>query len=246
MKSAAAVACILLAIAHWSFTGPIVAGSRQSPSEILTEQVVTFDSTKTRMADQLMEVASALEIPMGIEEICNQPQATASEVHLKGITVGELLRNIVGQNPEYGLEITPTAVHVFAHSIANDPRNYLNIKLPHYQAKDLDLLGLSWILRLNIKMFLYPERYANGWGGGYGGYRAPGWDVPYSFDVYNASVRDILNSLVARTGNAIWISCIDPSRMMDNGKYFAQRSFVSQKPEPKKDFHWEFIPMRDK
>jgi hypothetical protein len=69
---------------------------------------------------------------------------------------------------------------------------------------------MPWVLELEIKKVLYPERYANGWGGGYGGYLPAGL-FPVSLDVYDNSVRNILNVLVSRTINfpscfSIWQS----------------------------------------
>ena len=242
MRTCAAANLVFLAMACWSFAWPTTVDSQKITSDVLSKKVTAFDSTKTSMVDQLVELASALEVPIGIEGIYDPRQPPSPEIHLKGATALGVLQEIVRHHPEYGWEVSPDIVHVFARSIVNDPRNYLNIRLPQYRAKDIDLLGMSWMLRLQIKIFLYPERYRNGWGGGYGGYQPPSWKVPKSIELHDVTVRDILTSLVTITGNALWISCIDPTQMMENGKYFIQHLYDNMSLEPQKDFYWDLVP----
>ncbi len=231
----------VLAMAGLGLNSAATTNSHETPSYLLSKEVEEFQSTDADIVGQLVDLASALRIPMGIEGIWSSEEHAVPEIHLRHVTAREALDQLIRQNPEYGWEVTPGGVHVFAHQTVDDQRNCLNIRLPHFLEKDLDLGGMSWMLKLEIKMFLHPERYVNGWGGGYGGYQPPEWKAPISLDVYDTSVRQILNSLISLYGNSIWVSEIDTEEMMEEGRFYAKHSYA---PSIAKEYYWDLLEMR--
>jgi hypothetical protein len=236
------LSCLFPALVNGSFSSEDSISSRQGAADILSKRIEQFDSTKTRMADQLIELASALKIPMGIETSYVPEEKSSSEIHLKGVSGQDVLREILRQNPGYSWEITQNVVHVFNNSLVYDVKNYLNILLPQYRMQNEDLLGASEWLHSCIRMYLYQERIRSGEQGH--GPQPPGWDVwNLSLDLHDVTVREILNKLVLMNGNSLWISCIDQTKTIDRGTYFAQRRYLSAGPQPVKDFHWDLIPL---
>jgi hypothetical protein len=81
-----------------------------------------------------------------------------------------------------------------------------------------------------------------GYGGGYGGVsRNDDFNVSkVTFSGNNLTVRQILNNIVVRQGNALWVVRLKPSQMMAN-RFYAQ-TVSTTRNEAAPDFHWQFIP----
>lgn len=249
MKSWAAVILLSMCVIQWSVLSPAAVSPRQTTEEALSSPLPLFESTKTQLVDQLADLASASQTPMGIETIYDPDQRTLPQVRLKGATARDILQDIMKHDPRYSWRVTQEVVHIFPDSIVSDPRNYLNIRIPNYRVVNEELRGASAMLRIYIKMFLHPERYVHGFGGGYG-YgipQPPGWDDRnISLDLHGASVREILNTIIIINGNSLWASCIDAGKMMKGEMYYAQRQYSSEGVEPTKDFYWDLIPLRSR
>ena len=94
MKTAIAASLAVLAVVPWVFLWQVTVEHRPTPSEILSKEITAFDSTKTRMIDQLVELAIAIEIPMAIEGIYAPQQKPSPEIHLRGATARDVLQEI--------------------------------------------------------------------------------------------------------------------------------------------------------
>jgi hypothetical protein len=203
-------------------------------------QKADFVPSSTSTKEQLIEVAQHYRIPMGIEWI-SLPNANGSSPLTSQPTVRDMIRSILRRTPGYKVGIRQGVVNVSPVALVNDPQNFLNIRIAEYHANRENVFGAEALLRLNIHRTLHPELYARGWNGGYG-YgpgRDDGFDIKnISFSGKNVTVREILNEIAERNGNALWIVDLVPSKMMKDEPFFAQGVSGVQV-----DFIWRIIPL---
>ncbi len=205
-----------------------------------------FVPTSTSVIEQLTEVAQHYKIPMGIEWIHQSDERNISSRPLKAQrTVREMINLILQQAPNYKVKAADGALHIAHNSFAEDSNNFLNIRIPDYQAQEDNLFGAEALLRFMIRRTLHPEQYKNGFNGGYG-YGVPredNFDVRnISFSGHNLTVRDILNKIVAINGNALWLVELTPLKMMTGEPFFAQGT-LNEDGLSQPDFHWRIIPL---
>lgn len=211
--------------------------SLQSKLAQKTDFVPNAASTKER----LIEVARHFEIPMGIEWVNRTNYPAPHSPLANQPTVRELIRSILKDAPSYKLEVKAGVINIFDQSVKHDPRNFLNIRIPEYHVDKENIFGAQALLRFSIHKALNRELYQSGSNGGYGyGFpRTDTFDIKnISFSSENASVRDILNSIVSANGNALWIVELTPSRMMKAQPFFAQDESGTNV-----DFVWRIVPI---
>ncbi len=211
----------------------------------LAQRVKAFDSESASTVVQLVDFAQRFQIPMGIELANESEESVAPPIHARNTTAQRIIQQIVHERPGTGFTLSGGVLHVFATSIVNDHRNFLNLRMSHFQVEKENLFGAEWLLRVSIHQVLSPSRGGYGGGHGYGVQRTDTFDVRnLSFSINNATVRQILNGIVVRQGNALWLVRINPSQMMANGRFYVQTaSATSETAAP--DFHWEFLPLKE-
>jgi hypothetical protein len=215
-------------------------GEAQSLESRLSQKA-DFSPASTSTKEQLIEVAQHYRIPMGIQWVSVPNNAALPAPAEEQPTVKDLIDSILRRTPSYKFEIVGQVVNVFHVSFADDPRNFLNIRIANYEANRENVFGAEALLRFNIHRTLHPELYARGWNGGYGygARREDGFDVKnISFSGKNVTVREILNEIAEQNGNALWIVDLTPSKMMKDGPFFAQGVSGNQA-----DFIWRIIPL---
>ena len=211
----------------------------------LDQRVEIFDSESSLTASQLIDLAQRFQIPMGIELVDKSEETVAPPIHARNTTVQRIIQQIVHERPGTGFTLSGGVVHVFASSIINDPRNFLSLRVPHFRVENESLFGAEWLLRVSIHEVLNPGLGGYGGGHGYGVPRTDTFDVRnLSFSVNNATVRQILNGIVAKHGNALWLVRINPSQMMANGRFYAQ-AVSATNTAAASDFHWKFLPLKE-
>lgn len=219
-------------------TQQMVAG--QDLENKLSQRVVAFDSESTTTVGHLVEFAQRFSIPMGIEWFVSPVEESVSPVHLRNTTALDILQFIINQQSNYSFEFNNGLVHVFAPSYINDSRNFLNLRIPEFQARKENLFEVSYKLKISISRLLHPNM---GYGGGYGRPESDdGFDLPIiTFSGNNLTARQILDNIVIKQGNALWIVRLLPSKMMADKPYFAQD--YPDGDAKARNFHWQFIAL---
>jgi hypothetical protein len=208
----------------------------------LAQRVAAFDSTNPLPFGQLVELAQAFRIPMGIEWL-NLPDENASApIHVRNTTILAILSQILRQYAGYTFELNDGIVHIFMPALISDERNFLNIRIPHFAVNKANLFFASYELGNVIGDVLHP-RAGYGGGFGHGPTNKSGFDVPnITFAVRNSTPRGILNKIAKVQGNALWIVRLIPQQMMNNGRFYAQTSSITSDTVAPK-FYWDFIPL---
>jgi len=210
----------------------------------LNQRVKAFDSESPSTVGQLIDFAQRFGIPLGIEWLDDSRESVAPPIHVRNTTAKRILQQIVQENAGNGFILSGGVVHVFSPRIVGDDRNFLNLRVPHFQVNNESLFGADFLLRVSIIEVLNPRSGGYGGGHGHGVPRSDTFDIRnLSFSLHNAIVRQILNSIVARQGNALWVVRIKPMQMMANGRFYVQAASATSK-ETAPGFHWEFIPLK--
>lgn len=230
---------LLMLMVSWS------SARAQSIESKLAQKVKTYDSESPSTLGQLIDFARNFQVPMGIEWVDKSEERAAAPVHARNTTTQRILQQIVREKPGTTFTLSGGIVHVFASSGISEVQNFLNLRIPHFQVENENLFGAEWLLRVAIDEVLNPRPGGYGGGHGHGVPRSDTFDVRnLRFSINHATVRQILNTIAIRQGNALWVVRILPSEMMRNGRFYAQTSSAVSK-EAAPDFHWEFIPLKE-
>lgn len=221
-----------------------IAIQAQSQETKLNLKVERFDSDQSSSLSQLIELGKTFHIPMGIEWSHKADDKVASPIHLRDVTISEVVKHILKQQPAYDFDERWGIVHIYDKSLLNAKANFLNLLLPEFRITDANLFAVTFQLRVSIKQMLHPSA---GYGGGYG-YgpgRADGFDVlKVSISGKDISVREVLSQAVRKQDNALWLVIFHPDEIMAGVPFYAQ-GYESARERAATDFFWEFIALND-
>jgi hypothetical protein len=194
--------------------------------------------------EQLADVAKGYKIPMGIERVGDDGQDTSRRLAAdlgapnQHLTVRNLIDEILKQAPGYRATVADEVLLIGKPKVMKSGRNFLNLRVPHYQVSNANLYGAEARLRLAIDRTLEPEKYARGWNGGYGNPPGTVFDTHnISIDVSDATVRQIMNEIIRQNGHAMWTVHLVPAKTKRGVPYFAQDDW------PTPGFEWLIIPL---
>ena len=113
---------------------------------------------------------------------------------------------------EHRIEVDERLVRIYSPTEAVHPFNFLNIRLKSYSVKEGDLFAAEDQLRWAIRFTLEPEKYLNGYGGGYGHGSPHIFEIPkFTLSCSDLTIRDVLNRIALAQGNALWVATIKSS-----------------------------------
>ena len=204
------IVCVISGFLLWA---ACVAPVRGAPTESLEERLGTvtdFVPKATAPVDQLVEVARKFKIPMGIEWAKTEDAAASEKMpSSRKRTVRELIEHIASVSPEHCVVVDDGLVRVYSPTQAAHPFNFLNIRLKNYYVKNGDLFAAEDQLRWAIRFTLAPEKYRNGYGGGYGHGANDIFQIPkFTLSVSDVTIREVLNRITLAQGNALWVTTI--------------------------------------
>lgn len=194
--------------------------------------------------EQLIEVAQRFKIPMAIEWAeragTNAPEPQLLRARQR--SVRELLDEIVGISPEHRVEVAGGLVHVYSTVAVVHPFNFLNFRLKSYFVNNNDLFAAEDQLRWAIRFTLEPEKYRDGYGGGYG--RGPNsvFEIPkFTLSGSDLTIREVLNRIALAQGNALWVATIR-GEDLDGAEPYWKRTAPGE--EDASEIHgWRFLPL---
>ena len=181
---------------------------------------------------------------MGIERVGEDGQVTPGqgrtdfELRDRALTVRGLIEEVLKQVPGYRASVADGVVLIGKPEIMKSGMNFLNLRIPHYKVSKESVYGAEFQLRLAIDMTLEPEKYARGYGGGYG--HPP--DTVFSpnnlnIDLSNATVREIMSEIIRQNGHGMWTVHLVPARTKPGAQFFAQDDW------PTPGFEWRLVPL---
>ncbi len=213
-------------------------------SDVASQIVEKFSTDAMRFDEQLIELARANKVPINLELKYEPNEKAMPKLTREKITIGEIITDIVKERVGYSWQSGKKWINVYYSPLSQDAKNFLNIKVPHFSITNGDILWISKMLQVELMSEANRERGKNGIAGSISSPWPvpPKWDQLLTIESNNQSVREILNSLVGENGNAFWTALIDTENLMDNQKYYAQRSIYEKERVPK-IFHWSIMPI---
>jgi hypothetical protein len=196
-------------------------------------------------ADQLVEVAQRFKIPMAIEWVERPGTTTPDKASpARKRSVRELIEEIARVSPEQRVEVEGGLVRVYSPVAAVHPFNFLNIRLKSYDLKDGDLFAADDQLRWAIRFTLEPEKYRNGYGGGYGHGANAVFEIPkFTLSGSDLTIREVLNQIALTQGNALWVVTLK-SADLDAREPYWKRKGADGGDRPVTS-GWRFFPLAD-
>jgi hypothetical protein len=238
LKQNARIVLSLVFFVTWS--GPALFS--QTLKEKL-DQKTTFIPRAVAPVEQLIEIAQNFKIPMAIEWLEVRDSPTKPSLDFRARTVGQLIQGIIDQTAGRRTKIEGGVLHVFSLAELSKPLNFLNVRIPSFEVKDKSLLDAEALLRTKINMLLYPERYRQGFGGGYGAApEDPFWVKNITFSGAGLTIREILTHIARANGNALWVVTLSPTELIGNKPKW-------EGVPPNKGGHsplnnrWKFVPL---
>lgn len=204
------------------------ASVRAAATQSLEEKLATVTDYVPKAnapVDQLVEVARRFKLPMAIEWTQTESTVADKTPLRKKRTVRELIEHIASVSPELCVVVDGGLVRVYSPTQATHPFNFLNIRLKNYYVKHGDLFAAQDQLRWAIRFALEPEKYRNGYGGGYGHGANDVFEIPkFTLSLSDVTIREVLNRIALAQGNALWVTTIkneeldgDEPRWRQNG-----------------------------
>jgi len=225
--------------------GAVVRSARAQSLEEKLGTATDYVPKAVAPVDQLVEVARRFKIPMGIEwverlarEKPNKPLPSRKR------SVSELLEEIASVSPGQRVEVDNGLVHIYSPNEALHPFNFLNIRLESYTVKDGDLFDADNELRWAIRFTLEPEKYLNGYAGGYGHGANHIFEIPkFTLSASGVTIREVLNRISLAQGNALWVATINSADLEGDEPYW-RRKGVDGRGLPVTSA-WRFLPLAE-
>jgi hypothetical protein len=162
-------------------------------------------------------------------------------------SVLELIRLLANRFAGHQMLVEDGLVHVTSLSTFDHEFNFLNLPIEYFAVTHECLYGTQADLRTAIDMTLHPERYRGGWGGGYGGVSIHDpdglfWIRNISFSMENTTIREILNQIARKNGNALWVVKLEPEEFNRPEAYWKGKSSKAEGLPPISS-RIEFVPL---
>ena len=126
-----------------------------------------------------------------------------------------------------------------------NPLNFLNLRIPEYEAVNSPLHLAERELRAQINLLLYPNPKSGGRGGGYGGWSPdPLRDCNINLSGHNLSIRDVLTGIALACGKALWIVELSRDELSGQTPKWEgiPRNKQGQSPLANR---WKFVPLNN-
>lgn len=236
---------LLLCAACWG-------GAKAARAESLEEKLratTDYVPTATAPVDRLVEVAQRFNIPMAVEWVDREGTITSEKKRpTRNRTVRRLIEEIIGKPSDYVVEVEGGLLRIYSSTAALHPFNFLNIRLDDYSVKDGDLFDAEDRLRWAIRFTLEPEKYLNGFGGGYGHGAGDVFEIKkFTLSGSDLTIREVLNQIILAQGNALWVAVIKNDYL--NGPEPSWKKKGSGEEEEESDLSitsgWRFYPLAD-
>jgi hypothetical protein len=209
MRKIPVISTLLFSIIFAAFNFILGQSSSQEAALIskkLAVRVETFDNQEKPLIETLLKIADEFHLPMGIEKVENVTINRPIQVRLKNVTVKQILDACVGQAADYSWVIKDGVILISSRSLEAQASNLFNFVIPHFKADNISLNDANH--KLSNSLYYQKVKPKSFGGSQLGNLNLEGKLV--SLDVKNATVRHILNSLVALHGGSVWIARVAP------------------------------------
>lgn len=195
--------------------GPAYGAQQIGPSKLrnkLAVEVKNFDNHSKPLISTLLRVAAEYHLPMGIERVVKEAVEQPITVRLLRGKVVDLLDMCIRSSPGYSWSVRDGVVHVYGSEEVKRASNLFNLVIPSFEVRNETLDRANIGLRMQL---VFAKEKKGALVGSFPGSSALE-DKQLSFKARNATVRYILNRLVALHGGVVWVARVPPERLSEN------------------------------
>jgi hypothetical protein len=204
---------ILFLLVVIQFNGIAYARQEQTSTDLsttLSMRVDTYNLRAGSFAEALAQLAGEFKLPMGISWI-DKPSATGNiSFSWVGATVQEMLDEVVATQYGYRLVVHDGVVRVTSTEIPSS-QNFLSVRINQFSVHGEVLPLISRDLQNQVRTTTTPPKVRAAAGGIGSSLAASPDESKIDLDLKNATVEDILDSLISNSDRKIWIVTFEDS-----------------------------------
>lgn len=181
--------------------------------EKLASPVAKLDSAGSTLVEALVGLAYEYKIPMGLEYVDRLAVTQPLALRARDEPLRRVIELLVAQLPGYRVAFSGGLVDVYSPAARDNPSNVLNTELPDFQVSNADTHRASAELAGGLARELDPHSMVVN-------SIAPGqWgDKTVSIHLRGKKVYEILNTITAQNGSALWCVVVPPEKLSNRGR----------------------------
>lgn len=188
---------------------------RADLQQTLSTNVPHYRIDATNLLEAVGQLASAFDLPLGVEWRGNVQQNKPIAREWINSTVEQILYDTVDCDINYQVRISNGVVHVWATSLADDPRNPLNITIPQFSVTNQYSRQAALMLRDQLSSVMsgsakLPVSACTGSRG------ISSDETLVTVSMKNAQASQILDAILLRSRSAMWLA-VFPDKQPDLG-----------------------------
>ena len=231
-----------------------LASARQKASSDLTSQlnrkIDRYQLEAGNFGEALIKVASDFKIPLGIEWVDNSNSRTRLKRSWKDSTILNILREIVGTQPSYKIDVGTSVVHVWSTTLVPEHENPLRIVIPTYEVNNVPLgeasRRLHGLVRSKLKTTISPLPGNEKPGGRVGSLLTNPDEPKITVELYGANVEHCLDALTLSSSHKIWIATFSVDARIGSTPFRRTSTLWNSYPIPDDDQPvWDFVRWGD-
>jgi hypothetical protein len=197
---------------------------------MLATDVTSYSVRATNLLQAAAQISSDFGLPIGVE--WSGDPASKKEIvrEWHNTTLAQIVQDVATFDVEYQLEFSNGVVHLRKVSLADSPRNPLNIRISTFSTQDVYTRDAASQLSKQVSLLMFPReqepRDACG-----GSSSAGAGEVRHSLSMKDAAVRGILDALLTRSDFAMWV-VVFPDRQPETD-YFQTESLWGNMTDPR-------------
>jgi hypothetical protein len=199
MKSVVLVLTVLAGTAGCQQIAP-----RRDVQQILSTKVPHYVVKGTNLLQAAAQIASDFDLPMGVEWQGDPTAEKEINSQWDNATVERIVLDLATFDVEYQVDVSNGVVHLQKRGLAASSRNPLNIKVPSFSVTSEYSRQAAFRLRNQVNLMIFPRQPDKV--SACAGSRSAGADeTKVTLSIKDATVRDILDSLLVRSHSAMWL-----------------------------------------
>jgi hypothetical protein len=177
---------------------------RRDVRRVLSTGVPHYSIKATNLLQAAAQIASDFNLPIGMEWQGDPDAKKEIVYHWQDTTVERILYDVATFDVQYQVEVSNGVVHLREVTSVDSARNPLNVAVPEFSVSNVHVGQARFKLQELVNGIILPPQKNNGSASG-GSYGAGAGDTLISLSMKNATMREILDALLIRSGFVMWL-----------------------------------------
>jgi hypothetical protein len=198
-----------------ALAAPAVAEGREPTfGEKLSGHIRSYDIEGRSLAECLLDLAYRYKLPLGIEYINQQVVADRSTLKFSSQTLREVISSMVARVPGYRVDFSGGLVDVYSTAGRRDASNTLNIIIPDFSVREVDLGFANFKVAEALQRTASPDAM---FAGDFIGAKFGRGKI--TLHLQGKRVYEILNAVIAEDGGGVWLAVVPPAGLRARGPH---------------------------